>query len=74
MYGTAVRGPLNFKPAPQNILKKMLHIKEISKIYMSSGFSVGSVSQTLELKQARHCTYDVTFRCVRATTVAVEKQ
>jgi hypothetical protein len=74
MYGTAVLGPLNFKLAPQNILKKMLHIKEMSKICIPNGFTIGSVSQMLDLKQDSQCTYDVTFRRVRATFVAVEKQ
>ena len=29
---------------------------------------------TLTMKQDRHCTYNVTMKCVHATTVAVEKQ
>jgi len=43
-------------------------------MYISSGLTIGCESQTLDLKQTRHITYDVTFRRVRVTTVAVGKQ
>jgi hypothetical protein len=73
MYGAAVVGALNFKQAPQYIPNKMLHIKEISNIYISNGFMIGCVAD-IGFERSHAITYGITFRRVHATTVVVEKQ
>jgi hypothetical protein len=34
----------------------------------------GIIYETLEFEQERQCTYNITWRCIHETTVAMEKQ
>ena len=57
----------------------IIYLQELSTVTNSAGIIVGfptqvSIPSRSEYRQERQCTYKVTMRRVRVTTVAVEKQ
>jgi len=50
-----------------------MNIYELQNLILSGLTLIHICLQFTQLKQGAQCTYNITLRCVRVTTVAVEK-
>ena len=55
-------------------VQSSINLTTHSRFLVFTAFGVFIYDKFINVKQERQCTYNVTFRRVRATTVAVEKQ